>query len=442
MKFIDFKNLKQDRYKTNIIYNYVFRGLGLILGLVSVNINLNYLGTSLYGLWITIASVVSWMSSGDLGISNGLRNALARAYGEGDTEKQHKLVSTAVVTLSKLALILFPIILAIFEILFATNIITTKVRIPVYITSLFFCLNLVLGISQSIAQSFQESWLGTMGSCLGQALSICFVILLTTFDFPSDLILFSIAHGISILIPNVVLILLLRKYGFYNIPILEIHKDFSKSLRGTILNVGMQFFCLQLCAVVLNTTDNVIINYLFGSELVTKYEIINKVYTTGTSLFSILLIALWSAVTFHMARKEYQWIEKNIRMLLGLWIVFSIGVVFVTINFNLLVKLWLGSDAVTYEPELVWLFGIYCIVNAFSSIFVYVINGIGEVKLQLVLGIVGAVLNIPLSIIFATKCGMGLFGVKFATFISVVICAIAMPIQVAYILQREKKKIK
>ena len=73
----------QDNYSKEIILNYVFRIAIMVLGLVSVKVNLVYLGNSLYGIWVTMATIISWMSSGDFGIGNGLRNELAKAHGEG-----------------------------------------------------------------------------------------------------------------------------------------------------------------------------------------------------------------------------------------------------------------------------------------------------------------------------------------------------------------------
>lgn len=86
---------------------------------------------------------------------------------------------------------------------------------------------------------------------------------------------------------------------------------------------------------------------------------------------------------------------------------------------------------------MILLFGAYCSLTAFSAIYVNIINGLGIVKLQLVLALLEAVINIPLSIFFAKYCGMGILGVKFATFVCAVISAVAMPIQVYYILHKK-----
>jgi Na+-driven multidrug efflux pump len=180
-------------------------------------------------------------------------------------------------------------------------------------------------------------------------------------------------------------------------------------------------------------------NKLIGSEMVTKYAMIAKVYDTGTSLFSILLIALWSAVTFHVAQNNIEWIKNKIRQLLLLWGMFSCGVVVVSVLFNYIIKAWLRLQAIHYEWPLIWLFGAHCSMAAFSAIFVNVLNGMGEVRLQLVLAVISALINIPLSVFLAKNCGMGILGVKIATFISVTITAIAMPFQTIIELRKRIK---
>ncbi|MBR4765402.1 MAG: hypothetical protein IK085_01420, partial [Clostridia bacterium] len=98
---------KKISYSKNVYLNYIFKVFGAILSFIATRYILRFLGNNLYGLWITISSVVSWLGSGDLGIGNGLRNALAKAYGESDETKQNALISSAVNLLSKVSAILF-----------------------------------------------------------------------------------------------------------------------------------------------------------------------------------------------------------------------------------------------------------------------------------------------------------------------------------------------
>jgi len=51
---------------------------------VTVPLTLNYLGSEHYGLWMTISSVSVMLGFADLGIGNGVLNAVADAYGRDD----------------------------------------------------------------------------------------------------------------------------------------------------------------------------------------------------------------------------------------------------------------------------------------------------------------------------------------------------------------------
>ena len=170
--------------------------------------------------------------------------------------------------------------------------------------------------------------------------------------------------------------------------------------------------------------------------MVTEYSLISKVYDSGTNFFTIALISFWSAVTYKIAQNNYIWIKERIKKLLGFWLFFIVGVIIVSFALNPLMKLWIGDGAPKYNSDLIILFCIYCCTFTFSSIFVYMINGTGKIKLQLVLLVIGAFVNIPLSIFLGQYCKMGLFGIKLATLICILGTDIAMPIQAFNILKK------
>ena len=424
---------KIDNYKRNIYLNYIFKFISMILGLMVVKINLKYLGASLYGLWVTIASIVSWMSSGDFGIGNGLRNKLAEAYGNNNINEQYKYIATAVNILSKVSIGLFAIIIIICELLFKFNVLVSVIRIPMYITAAFFCINLVVGISQSIAYSIQKSWLTSLTNCSVQLLSVIFVSILNMIKAPQNLILFSVVNGICTTLPNICLLLLLNN-KFLNF-INQIHAFYDKRKIRDILNVGFQFFALQLCSIILFSTDSVIISNLFGSSQVTTYSVVSKVYDTGAGLFSVLLMALWSAVTLKIIQNDVQWIKNQIKQLIGIWLMFCLGVLIVSLNINKIICIWLGEENIIFNNMLVFVFATYCVVTTGYGIFVNILNGMGKVKLQLILAICESVVNIPLSVFLGKSVGLGIMGVKLATLLCVCVSAVILPIQTIKILK-------
>ena len=93
------------------------------------------------------------------------------------------------------------------------------------------------------------------------------------------------------------------------------------------------------------------------------------------------------------------------------------------------VEFWVGKDLMV-ESALYYLFAVYIAFTAWSNVFAYFVNAIGELGLQLATALVAAVLNILLSIYFVNILGMGVEGVVMATLFSLSIYCIFGPIQV------------
>lgn len=62
--------------------------------LILVPLTLGYLNTDLYGIWLTVSSILLWLGFFDIGFTLGLRNKLSEALANGDILRGRKLVST------------------------------------------------------------------------------------------------------------------------------------------------------------------------------------------------------------------------------------------------------------------------------------------------------------------------------------------------------------
>src|SRR5436190_14295296 len=82
---------------------FASRGIGILTLLVTVPLTLHYLGPERYGLWMTISSVIALLGFADLGLGNGLVNALAAAHGRDNHAEARALVSNAFFLLAAIA---------------------------------------------------------------------------------------------------------------------------------------------------------------------------------------------------------------------------------------------------------------------------------------------------------------------------------------------------
>ena len=96
-------------------------------------------------------------------------------------------------------------------------------------------------------------------------------------------------------------------------------------------------------------------------------------------------------------------------------------------------KSW--RPALFISLPLVVAISVFVIVSIWNNIYAMFINGIGEIKIQLYTAVIAMFLNIPLAIFFVKYVGLGLSGIVLATIISLMLAAVALPIQVHYILR-------
>ena len=79
---------------------------------------------------------------------------------------------------------------------------------------------------------------------------------------------------------------------------------------------------------------------------------------------------------------------------------------------------------------------LFVLVRVYGSIYMYFLNAIGKIKLQLWLYVFGAIINIPLSIFLVKQFNLGSSGVILGTVVSIISLSIVLPIQTYKILKK------
>ncbi len=101
-------------------------------------------------------------------------------------------------------------------------------------------------------------------------------------------------------------------------------------------------------------------------------------------------------------------------------------------------KFWVGQD-IEIPMLLSAILAFYTIWNTFRTIFIYYLNGVGVIKLQVYLVLISGLLNVPLAIGLARI--MGTPGVILSTTILCIICGIIEIIQYKKLINQNAKGI-
>lgn len=138
--------------KKNIAASLVLKCVSILVSLQVVPLTIGYVNPTKYGIWLTLSSIIAWLSYFDLGFAHGFRNRFAEAKAKGDVKLAKEYVSTTYVVL----LLLFSGILLITlmvnrylnwsSILNIDAIYNEELHVVFGLLACFFCLNIVASV--------------------------------------------------------------------------------------------------------------------------------------------------------------------------------------------------------------------------------------------------------------------------------------------------------
>ena len=295
-------------------------------------------------------------------------------------------------------------------------------------------LQFILKPINAILEAYQWSSIVHFLMFLSSFFSLVIVFLLTLSDVNTSLSSYAfIVSGLSILV------LFSASIFFYKIKFKSIRpciRCIQKKYLNGIASLGIYFFILQFCNIVISQTDNIIISYLYDPSEVTKYNIAYKYFSIIIVLFNVIVTPFWIAFTDAYTKGDFQWIKKTISILLWFVAASAIGSLILFTFSDNVYKIWIGQKIVI--PILLSaLMAVYVVIFNIIAIFSFFISGVGKLKVILITSVIAAILNITLSIFFAKDLGLGVAGIILATIFSISFSGIFSIIQYKKIISKK-----
>lgn len=434
-------NTRSVTIKKNIIASLGIRGCSIIISLILVPMTLGYVSSELYGIWLTLSSIMLWLNFFDVGFTLGLKNKLAEAIAQNNLEKGKSLVST---TYFMMILIFIPLLIILESIIPFVNwstflnvqsIYNEEIIKCLYILAACFCIQMILNVFTAVVAAFQQVALSSAFPVIGNFLSLITIFFLTKYCPPS---LLALAIAISVMPLLVIftasIIFFKKKYKNVSPNIHYIDRKYAKEL----FTLGYKFFLIQIQGVVLYQCTNILISRLSGPEYVTAYNIAYKYLNIALMVYSIVLTPLWPAFTDAYTRKDFIWMKSIYKKMTRFYIFSACIVILMIASSNIIYKLWIGDRAeVPFSMTLA--LGIFILINSWDALQVNLINGIGTIKLQTYVTLIGLIFHIPLSLFIGKY--IGAIGVVISMTIIICIYSIFFTIQIKQILTQKAKGI-
>lgn len=425
-----------------VVLSVVAKMIYVLSSFLIVPLTIDYVNPTQYGIWLTLSSIIGWVTLFDLGLGNGFRNRFAEAKADGNIELAKYYLSTTYFSVSIIVLVVFLVIVVGNTVIDWAKVLNVD---PIYseelgkvflILSAFFCLNMVANLVSTMFIADQKAGLASMIQGGGQFLSLISVWILTLVSEGSLTNLALYFAGMPCILTIVVTIFVYSSNKYKDIA--PSFRYVKLSLIRAILGIGVQFFIIYVCMIFLFQIINIIISREVGPGAVTEYNIAYKYFALLYTIIIIILTPFWSAFTDAYKRNDFPWMIKALKALEFVLIGITIIGILMFLLAPYVYLIWIGPD-VKISQSLSLCVLIYVVSLNVGNLYMYLINGIGTVRIQLIIYFSFALVSWPL-MTFACRL-WGVEGVVFVPTIVMLFQAVSGKIQLHKLLHKSAKGI-
>lgn len=386
----------------------VARVIALTTSLISVPLTFRYLGAERYGIWIILTSVIAVMGFADLGIGNGLINAISEAYGKDDRRLAREYLTSALVLMLGIAaffvlagIVVFPFLpwVRLFNVRSAVT--AAEGAKAFLVLFCWFVLNIPLDVVTRAQSGLQRGYSSQIVSALGNIASLLGLLLVIALRGSLAWLVFASTFG-------VILATLLNGWILFRghpwlLPSWHAYRTRSAQ---KILKLGVLFFVLQCANAIGFTSDNIVVAQVLGTASVAIYAVPQRLFTIVAMVFNMALAPLWPAYGEAIARGDVAWVRRVFAgsVAVSLAISIPISTLFVLCG-PWILKVAMGKSLHVPLSLLVGL-AVWSVIFSVGSAMSSLLNGVGPTRLQVTVAGVASIANLALSIFLTRRLGV------------------------------------
>jgi len=413
--------------KTSLYYylNSVFTFIQLyLIYLVTNNSTIN-------GLWLTILSIATLIAVLDFGLGNTLRNIIGKLKVGDNHEKISVYFSTGIFSFSIMFILIMIIFISLnrivdYNILFniPTSILgKNEFKTLILIIVLLNMLKVFFNIFNAIYDANSLNYISSKILFLGNIISCTLLITQFLFKFKSLLLMSFIIFLPSIIISILYYIGFVKKHTIYMFNFKYV--KLNKKVITDIYSVGLDFFILQFLYLILFSSSSIIISNLLDPSMVVEYQYIFKVFSIVTLGFNAVLSPFWTSIVNNFSVKDVNSIKNNNNKIKKLY--FYLVVLSIVISFILPFILGIIFTDINFKFTTTLSILLFIVIYMWTNMYQTICNGLGIIKIQIVVYLVAVVISISLSIILINSFSFGSEAVAIASIIALLPASIILP---------------
>lgn len=385
------------------------RSISILTSLVSIPLTLHYLGTERFGMWMALSAFSMLLSFTDFGIGNSVLTAVAHSSGQTEISELRRQLASAYAAMSGIAMVMLAILLLVYglvpwaQLFNVTDPLAAAEAGPsaavfFVILSLTTPFTLILRVQLGLQQGFRSS----LWQSAGNVTALAALVAATRLEASLPWLVLALAGApVAVGLINTLDFFLLRRPDLRP----QLAAINSRTM-GQLASGGAIFLILQVCAAVMFQSNAIIIARILGAEAVASFAVPERMFAMIGVILSLVLTPLWPAYGEAAARGDIAWVRRTLRRSLILTVivasVFSLTLVLLGPT---LIKWWVGG-VVAPPLTLILALGVWKVIEAVGNAVAMFLNGVNEIAIQAVFGVIAAVATILLRIWWVRALGL------------------------------------
>ena len=422
---------RQRRATLTIVANICARIMSFGLIILVSRLALEDMGVVRFGVWMTIASLISLLNFLDFGIGNGLVGPIARTSNATGDEELARLVTMGIAATACIAIVAGVVLASLsmtmplswlFHGVGSEDLIAA--RRALFIFSILLCISLPLQTVNRIFAGMQRAYITHIITFI-----VCILVcagMIATRDVKLDIEWYVVISFGSLQIPGILSTLIL---------VVE-RKIMPRLLAGRhvadyrpLFAVGALFLALQVGALIGWGSDQILVSALRGPVDAAIYAIAVRIFMLVSIPLYIANAPLWAAYAHAIERRDLADVKATLRRsLLGSLLAAAVLALIVNLLGREIWHLFSGGR-VPYDATLMFAFAIWTTMDCTANALAMFLNGANILKPQLAIVIVFTTISVPGKIIVMNRYGISVIplvtaGIYLATLAVVYVTAL------------------
>lgn len=394
----------------------------LIIGVISVNISLNYWGNEKFAILAVVNSIISYLSISNLGIGS----ATATLMGKSENYEDKLLILKRSFYILLILTVIFMLIFIGINLFYKDWIVflgkipsslKSEAYLACYMLVIFYLINQPITILSTVFFAFQKQYVYDNFELVLKLTAILRLVVIVVFKL--NMVQYIVFVGIL----EFVFYSIRALYGYITIikkqkiQIFKITKSSNKETESKfILITGLHFFIAGMAAMISWSSDNLVISNFMGVEYVTPYSITYRLFSMMFMIIGVINMSLLPIAIRKFSEKNWEWINEKYE-LFSIITTISSGLFWlggVCFFREIIVLLWIGQQG--YAGFLVVFFlGGYSYILSLVGLNSGMINSFNYIKGTHWIFWFEAILNVGMSIVLSKYLGLG--GIAIGTFL-------------------------